>query len=721
MLPVIPETRDLLLIGGGHAHAILLRMWGMKPLPGARLTLINPQPTAPYTGMLPGYVAGHYAREDLDIDLVKLARFARARLVLDKVCGLDPAAGVAELENRPPISFDFASVDIGITSEANRPEGLAAHSIAAKPLGPFAAGWRDFVQRAHSELDTPRAVMIGGGVGGCELALAMAHRLGEGARLTLIEKGPSILPAENITLRRKIMAALRSAGIELICGQSVLAASEGRITLESGRIIEADFIAVASGAHPFDWLQHTGLELSDGFITISKTLQSVSHPNIFAVGDCAHMAFAPRPKAGVYAVRQGPVLYDNLCAAMMDKPLRPYHPQKDYLKLVSLGGKRAMGSKWGVTLSGKWLWKRKDKIDTDFMQRLTDLPEMQSQSPPPFAAIGVAEEMAGEPLCGGCGAKVAQHILIGMLAGLVKDQRSTLLTGPGDDASVSQLGDGKFQVMSVDQLRAFSLDPYVFSRICAVHALGDIWAMGAAPQQALIALTLPPLSPALAQRSLAEIMTGLREVFELAGAEIGGGHTSYGAELSLAITVTGQRASQPLGLMGAMPGDALVLTKPIGTGVLLAAEMRGLARGADMAAAYKNMLRLGREEAGALAAHAHAMTDVTGFGLAGHLLNMLRVSGVGAEIELDDIPLLPGAEGLARAGVRSSLWAGNAKAVSEDISTHQAIEDSPRYELLFDPQTAGGLLAAVPAKIAADLPGAIIGRITADAGLSVLA
>ena len=352
----------------------------------------------------------------------------------------------------------------------------------------------------------------------------------------------------------------------------------------------------------------------------------MSHSNIFAVGDCAHMAFAPRPKAGVYAVRQGPVLYDNLCAAMTNKPLRPYHPQKDYLKLVSLGGKRAMGSKWGVTLSGNWLWERKDKIDTDFMQRLTDLPKMQSQSPPPFAATGVAEEMAGEPLCGGCGAKLAQDILTEMLAGLASEASSTLLTGPGDDASVSQLGDGHFQVMSVDQLRAFTLDPYLFARICAVHALGDIWAMGAAPQQALIALTLPPLSTALARRSLAEIMTGLREVFELAGAEIGGGHTSYGAELSLALTVTGQRASQPLGLAGAMPGDALVLTKPIGTGVLLAGEMRTLAKGADVAAAYQSMLRLGRAEAGALAAYAHAMTDVTGFGLAGHLLNILRQS-----------------------------------------------------------------------------------------------
>ena len=125
--------------------------------------------------------------------------------------------------------------------------------------------------------------------------------------------------------------------------------------------------------------------------------------------------------------------------------------------------------------------------------------------------------------------------------------------------------------------------------------------------------------------------------------------------------------------------------------------------------------------AGALAAYAHAMTDVTGFGLAGHLLNILRASGVGAEIKLRDLPLLPGAEGLARAGVRSSLWAGNVTAVSEDISASQAIGDSPRYDLLFDPQTAGGLLAAVPAKIAVDLPGIIIGRVTANAGLSVLA
>ena len=177
-----PLTRDLVLVGGGHAHALVLRAWGMDPLPGARLTLINPGPTAPYTGMLPGHVAGHYSRAELEIDLVRLCRHAGARLILDRAVGLDRAAQRIELAGRGPVAYDVASFDIGITAEMDLP-GFAEHAIGAKPLDLFAARWRAFREEVTAGDRVPLAV-IGGGVAGVELALAMAHDL-PGARAVI--------------------------------------------------------------------------------------------------------------------------------------------------------------------------------------------------------------------------------------------------------------------------------------------------------------------------------------------------------------------------------------------------------------------------------------------------------------------------------------------------------------------------------------------------------
>jgi selenide,water dikinase len=214
--------------------------------------------------------------------------------------------------------------------------------------------------------------------------------------------------------------------------------------------------------------------------------------------------------------------------------------------------------------------------------------------------------------------------------------------------------------------------------------------MGAAPQAALAQIILPPLSPALQERTVAELLGGASEIFTAEGAEIVGGHTTTGAELTLGFTVTGL-ADRPITLAGARPGDVLILTKPIGFGTILAAEMRLAARGADVAACLAEMARP-QGAAARLLADAHAMTDVTGFGLAGHLLNILEASGTGASIDLAAIPLHAGALDLAAAGIRSTIWKENRAAAAPRV-IH---DDTPLAALLFDPQTAGGLLAAVP-------------------------
>ena len=689
----LPLTRDLVLVGGGHAHALVMLEWAMRPLPGTRLTLIDPNPTAPYTGMLPGLVAGYYQRPELEMDLVRLARHCGARLILGRAEGLDLQAGYVTVAGRPPVGFDLLSLDIGITSDLPDLAGFAKYAVAAKPLGAYADRWETFLEAVEGGQVKADVAIIGGGVGGVELALAMAHRLRHRPkrRIVVIETQVEILPNLLTATRARLMKHLNDASVEVITGDKVAEIAEDHLRLSDGRRVPGSLTLGAAGSRPQPWLARTGLELENGFVTVGETLASVSHPQVFAVGDCAHMMHAPRPKAGVFAVRAAPILARNLRAALAGRALRRYAPQRDYLKLVSLGDRAALAEKWGITIEGRWLWGLKDRIDRRFMRMFHDLPPMLAVAAPAMAAEGVAEALGEKPLCGGCGAKVGPDALREALRALPHTSRTDLQLGHGDDAAVLQMGSVR-QVIATDHLRAVTEDPWMMARIAAIHALGDIWAMGARPQVALASVILPRLAEPLQRRMLAEIMAGASEVLSAAGANLAGGHTTMGAELTVGFTVTGLLRDRLLTKAGAREGDVLVLTKPIGSGTLLAAEMQKRASGRDIAALWPVLTQSQAAASAILTCLARAMTDVTGFGLAGHLDEMLRAGAVAADLELAAIPFLQGAEDLAAAGIASSLAPANRSALVGRIT---AVADA-RAALLFDPQTSGGLLATVP-------------------------
>ncbi len=686
----------------------------MNPLPGARVTVINPGPTAPYSGMLPGFVAGHYDRRELDIDLVKLARFAGARVILGAVEGIDTDAHQVHVPGHPPVGFDVASVNVGITSDMPALPGFAEHAIPAKPLGGFAARWADYLNH-----DGPASVaVIGGGVAGAELVMAMAHALkakGRAGRITLIDNA-SILTATKPKAAATIRRAMQDLGVDVIENAVITRIDADHVELKDGRAIPADFVTGAAGARPYDWIAHTGLDLQDGYIRVNGHLQS-SDPAVFAAGDCAHLSDNPRPKAGVYAVREAPVLFDNLRAALGAGRIRRYVPQKDYLKLISLGGKSALGERLGTSFSGPIMWKWKNHIDQTFMNRFRNLPQMKPPALPRDRAFGLDESLGEKPMCGGCGAKVGRDALQTALKSQPAPTRSDITPLPGDDAALLQTG-GVQQVMTSDHLRAFTNDPALMARIAAVHALGDIWAMGATPQAATATIILPRMSASLQGRTMAEIMAVAGKVMKEAGAEIVGGHSSMGDEMTIGFTITGLCETPPVTLAGGQPGDRLILTKPLGSGVMMAAEMAGLANGAWVAAAYQQMTQP-QGEAARILAKAHAMTDVTGFGLAGHLQGICDASGCGAVLDLDAIEVMDGALELSEQGMRSTIFADN-RAIAMGLPAEG------KAALLFDPQTAGGLLAAVDAAAAdaliqglkaAGYPAAIIGELTDTPGM----
>jgi selenide,water dikinase len=674
----------------------------MKPLPGVRLTLVNPDPWAAYSGMLPGHVAGHYERPQLDIDLVRLAAFAGARLILGRAIGIDRERGRLEVADAPDVGFDVLSLDVGITSAMADLPGFGTNGTPAKPLGPFAAAWQAYLARGGRL----GVVVLGGGVAGVELALAMRHRLhaeGSGVPVSIVERDRA-LAALGPAARRGLLGALSRAGVALHEGRLVRHVHADRIDFDEGESLPADFVVGAAGAMPYPWLAETGLADDGGFIPVDGYLRS-RDARIFAVGDCAELTETPRPKAGVYAVRQAPVLLGNLRATLSGAGgLKRYRAQKDYLKLISLGQKSAQGERFGITAAGAALWRWKDRIDRRFMERFDRLPAPPRPILPWPRASGAQEAGAGRDICGGCGAKLGAAALVKGLS----------VATPGDDAALLRTG-GALQVVSTDHLRAFLADPVAMTRIAAIHALGDIWAMGARPQAATATIILPRQSDELATRQLREIMQTARATMAEAGAEIVGGHSTLGAEMTIGFTVTGLCEHPPITLSGARPGDRLVLTKPLGTGVIMAAHMRWQSPGVHVVAAMEQMMKP-QQEAARLLQGAHAMTDVTGFGLAGHLRNICAASGVGARLETARVPLLPGAEALVASGVRSSLHPANRKGFEAP--------DTARAALMFDPQTGGGLLAAVggdaralcDALGAAGYTAAVVGEITDRTG-----
>jgi selenide,water dikinase len=740
-----PVLRDIVLVGGGHSHVAVLRRFGMRPLPGVRLTLICRDTHTPYSGMLPGYIAGHYDYDEVHIDLSRLARFAGARFLRDEALGLDLAGRKLLCRDRPPVSYDLLSINIGSTPQMADVAGAAEHAVPVKPIHGFDRRWRALLERVRAHAGATRIAVVGGGAGGVELTLAMQYRLRNELRALgrnpdelefhLLTLDPQILPTHNRSVRRAFERVLARRGVFLHRDAEVTQVSAAGVRTAGGEAVQADEIVWVTRAGGAPWLRETGLALdADGFIRVAGTLQTVTDPQVFAAGDIASMVDHPLEKAGVFAVRQGPPLAENLRRAVQGRALARYRPQRRWLALISTGDRCAVASRGALHAQGRWVWRWKDWIDRRFMARFGELPAMQEEPRAPASSIRLQGEEAAQAIsaiamrCGGCGAKVGATVLSRALGALRPLERADVLIGlhAPDDAAVVRVPAGKAMVHTVDFFRAFIDDPYVFGRIAANHALGDIFAMGAEAQSATAIVTVPPGLEAKVEDVLFQMMSGAVQVLNEAGCALVGGHTGEGRELALGFAVNGlvDEDMGPVMRKGGMrPGDVLVLTKPIGTGTLLAAHERLQARGRWIDAALASMAQSNRLGAQCLREHgATACTDLTGFGLLGHLVEMTRPSQADAEIDLAALPVLEGAEQTAAAGVLSSLQPANVR-LRRALRNPESAVRHPRYPLLFDPQTAGGLLASVPAGRAPDCVRALhaLGYVHASAIGRVLA
>jgi selenide,water dikinase len=674
-----PIETDIVLLGAGHAHVEVLRRFALRPEPGVRLTLIGREAETPYSGMLPGLIRGDYTREQAHIDLAPLAAAAKARLIVASATAIDPRQRTVSLHGRPAIAFDVLSVDVGgfpAIPDASAPTGA---SLPVKPIGRFL----ERLQQLETELPpASRIAVIGGGPAGTELALALAHRYAGHFQPILVCSGADPLAEAPKYASRTARAALAEAGVELVCGVTAGGLADGRLALSDGSFLEVAAALWATGARGPDFLAAAGIDCDEaGCIRVDATLRSRSHPFIFAAGDCAAMDGAPRPKAGVWAVRAGAPLSENLRFVARGKPPRRWSPQRDALVILGLGNGQAIAWRNGVAMSGRAVWRWKDWIDRRWMAMYTQM-RMQPDAADPMR-------------CGGCGAKVGAEVLAGALAMLPPaPSGNDLIVGlqEPDDAAVMRVPLGKVLVQSVDHFRAFLDDPYVFGQVAAAHALSDLHAMGAQPWTALAIASVPYASGAKMRAELGAMLQGAAKVLRADGCALVGGHSAEAAEPALGFAVSGLvDGRRLLRKSGLRAGQALILTKPLGTGIVLAGHMRGLTRTAWLLAAIESMCVTNAEASRILLAHnVSACTDVTGFGLAGHLGEMLRASNVAAVLRRDAMLALPGALELAEQGVESTLAPDNYRALSgmgRDATT----------ALLIDPQTSGGLLAGIAA------------------------
>ena len=719
-----PILRDIVLIGGGHSHVGVLKSFGMNPIPGVRLTLICTDMHTPYSGMLPGYVAGHYDYDEVHIDLSRLASFAGARLYRDEVIGIDRASQKVICKSRPAVPYDQLSINIGSTPQLDGVPGAAEHAVAVKPIRNFNDRWLALLERVKTHAGKTTIAVVGAGAGGVELLLAMQFRLRN--ELTKLGRNPdeltfhlltssdTILPTHNTGVRSRFDAVLAQRGVQVHCKAEVTRVNTGALTTSAGQELQADEIIWVTRAGGAAWLKNTGLQLdAEGFIEVKDTLQTINDPLIYAAGDIASMVNFKLEKAGVFAVRQGKPLTENLRRAVGGTTLEAYRPQTSWLALISTGDKYAVASRGWLGFAGAWVWQWKDWIDQRFMRKFSEFPEMSANAAPSSSnnALSGVKLNTEESLqaisaiamrCGGCGAKVGATILQRALSNLHPVQRDDVLIGlkDPDDAAVVRVPPGMAMVHSVDFFRAFIDDPYIFGKVAANHALGDIWAMGGQAQSATAVCTVPPGMDSKVEDVLFQMMTGALEVLNEADCSLVGGHTGEGKELALGFAINGLIEDKPEAILrksGMKPGDVLILTKPIGTGTLFAAHARLAAKGRWIDAALQSMVISNRVGAQILREHGGtACTDLTGFGLLGHLVEMTRPSGVDAEIDLSALPLLDGAQACVEAGITSSLQSANVR-LRRALRNQEEFVKHPRYPLIFDPQTAGGLLASVPA------------------------
>ena len=672
--------------------------------------------------MLPGTLAGQYEPREMQIDLVRLCASCGVRFVQARALGLDLPNRRLLVEKRPAIDFDLLSVGIG--SRPTIPLG-GEEGLSIKPMQTFLPRLTQMIDaaRAREPHQVIHIAVVGGGAAGVEIAFCVHEFLRRAgftpaqSKITLVEAGEHLLSGMPARTRRLTEQELTRRGIQLLFRSRVSHVEEGKqLVFENGNPLSVDAILWATAAEPPKLLGELNLPLDDrGFLLTRNTLQSTGCDEVFAVGDSGTVEGEQYAKAGVYAVRQGPILWKNLHSKLRGEQLTAWRPQTRFLSLLNTGDDRAILTYGAISSHSQSAWWLKHWIDSRFMEKYQqyDFPMMALMK-------STSEDEADAMQCGGCGSKASPLVLQQSLPSLNQPKFEHVLLGldEPDDVALLKQGDRRATAVSTDFFTSFVDDPYLLGRIAALNALSDLFVKGATPKAALSIAVLPPGLQQQQSRLLDDLLAGATRELAPVGVPIVGGHSIVGPKLTFGFTIVGETdLANVLRKSTVTEGDRLVLTKPLGTGILLAAHMQAACRAEWWTPLLDAMLQSNLAAAEVAAAlPVSAATDVTGFGLAGHLREMLANSDHSAEISLGSLPLLPGTQELLNSGFESTLAPSNRESC-EVLQIAPELHAFALTKILFDPQTSGGLLLAVPEEkldgfiSKCKSPTAVIGRI----------
>jgi selenide,water dikinase len=683
------DQPHLVLAGGGHTHALLLKQWLMRPQsrPKALITLVSSSSNALYSGLIPTHLSGQRPLEAISINVRSLADKAGVHFIKEEVKSVDLTNKSLQLNNRPAISFDLLSLNLGAIVPKQQFK-------AATPIKPLDAALQAF----HRQDQTPKRDrttfhVVGAGLAAIEVVFALRRRW---------PYRPLVLHCSHHQLDNRLANALRAVNI----------------TLTDASAPDNDNTVLCTGSKAPDWLQVIGLRCDmHGRVLTKSTLQCLDYPWLFASGDCASIQNQPRPASGVYAVKAAPILATNLKRQLEDRPLKSWKPQQRALQLVGTHTPNQQNTAWakvGTTLLGPnpWLWRWKQHLDNRFIQSFQRITTTSG-------TMNHQGDAANTMACRGCAAKLGASPLKQALqwAGV-----ASLGSDPADAQAIGSNSENATLLTSVDGFPALLSDPWLNGRLTTLHACSDLWSSGAEVSGALAVLTLPATDEASQIQLMSQTLAGIRSALDEQNAVLLGGHTMesrqttsqpVGLDLQVSLSVIGSTApNQPTWGKGPiLSGDQLLLSRPLGTGVLFAAAMQGRCPGPRLdqvleelsQSQHHRLMQLRAadlQEPGSI----HACTDVTGFGLLGHLNEMVDASeAIQVKLAMNKIPAFKGVSDLLALGITSTAAPANRQAWSSlehtvtftngDL-TSVTSSNLTSLELLIDPQTCGPLLVS---------------------------
>ena len=663
----------------------------------ARVTLINPQVEQLYSSMVPGLIMKRFNYDESSIDLMQLTQFSDCRFYKDTLISVNPKQKFIKCEKRGRIDFDILSLSTGSVTKKIASFGNSNFTYL-KPFDTFISTFETWIKTFDHNKNQLRIGIIGGGVAAVEIISAVAKRIQNYIDLKknppkleifLITKEESPFSSFGEQMKKQCIKVLSDYKVTILPNFFADKLEENRVFSNTGSSIQLDFGIIATGPSPQAWIKNSGLELcNQGFIRVGRDLSSIGFENIFATGDVASLPNCFKlSKSGVVAVRQGKILATNIQKALDGKKLLFYKPQRLWLSLIGTGEQKAILNYGSFATRGSIFFHLKDVIDRKFISKFKSFNKKMAQTEKHQYKSSEKER------CGGCGSKVGSEILRSVLKEFLEDPVFPNIDKMDEDAGIFLNSSGDLNLQTIDGFRQLIDEPYNMGLITSYHSVSDITAMGGTPKTALALVGVPLNDEKLMKNDFRLALRGILTALKSQSVDLIGGHTNESEYLSLALAITGSaQKSKIIKKNTIKPGNRIILTQPIGAGVIFAGLMDGLTKGKWIYGVISEITRDRPSLLDTVSRFANACTDVTGFGLTGHLVEMTREASYGIRVNLEKIPFFEGAAELSKSKVRSSLYPQNIKTAHEVTSK---VMHDPRYELCFDPQTAGGLLLSV--------------------------